>query len=57
MDLLVVDLVEQFYAPTVIPGFLTEGQQLFNTYVVLVELEERCVGSNLGHRPGSIEEF
>jgi hypothetical protein len=52
-----VDLVELFYAPTVIPGFLTEGQQLFNIYVVLLELEERCVRSNLGHRPGSIEEF
>jgi hypothetical protein len=25
--------------------------------VVLAVLEERCVGSNLGHRPSSLEEF
>jgi hypothetical protein len=28
-----------------------------NSYVFLVELEERCVGSNLGYRLSSLEKF
>jgi hypothetical protein len=30
---------------------------LFDSYVILVELEERCVRSNLGYKPSSLEEF
>jgi hypothetical protein len=39
--------------------FLTRfrGLVAFNSYVVLTELEERHVGTDLGHRPSSGEKF
>jgi hypothetical protein len=33
------------------------GQLLFDNCVILTELEERRVGSNLGHMSSSLDEF
>jgi hypothetical protein len=43
----------------VIPGCLSlfQGPIVFYSYAVLAELEEMCVGSILGYRPSSIEDF
>jgi hypothetical protein len=32
-----------------------EGSSFFNSYVVLIELEEIRIGSIFGHRPSSLE--
>jgi hypothetical protein len=46
-------LVAQVFLQLPVLGSLLRS----NNYVVLVELEERCVESDLGHRLSSLEEF
>jgi hypothetical protein len=54
-----MDLLELFCASALISGTYpsSEGQWLFNSYVVLIKLELRRVGSDLGHRPSFLKVF
>jgi hypothetical protein len=39
------------------PNLVLRANNFFYSYVVLAELEERHVASNLRHRPSSVKEF
>jgi hypothetical protein len=52
-----VVLLAPIRVSAVVPNLVPWADSCSNSYVVLVVLEERGFGFNLGYRPSSFEEF